>query len=388
MKTSIALSLFCAGTISCVASTEESIDEEFFDTLDTVEQAIDGTIANGFRFTQMGTTQFYGSTPELYFSKFSLNVGGLNSGGSWIKVSGAAPGKGEEDGYPFGGVGAVSWAHPRLDVFYVSASNTLAHSYSNNNGVTWAHDDWGRPTTYLPPNPRMFGSVAVTSSAPGRVDVFVLGAKGNLSAGLPNAALYHRYWDNGYMSSWSSLGSAWVSSSFYVGQGVRGVSWGPGRSDVFAAGAGTLQHWYSTNGTTFSKDAWPVVSGPYLIPGVGSRAPNVLDVVYTASSDFVTTRDTWWSSGSTGDYNRGNACVPQYGNVQLGMGSLSRQSYASYLMSSTYCTDHTNRVRVNRWMNGMQYNFDTTISPAFDTLGKYPYAKLGSSVIVINSDLN
>jgi hypothetical protein len=208
------------------------------------------------------------------------------------------------------GVGAASWDHSqRLDVFYVGANGNLAHSWSWNHGLTWDADDWGRPAGY-----NIYGQVGVASWGDQRLDVFILGKTVPLET--PNGTgntLWHRYWDHGFASAWQSLGAAPYRNSS-VDMGVSATSWGPGRIDVFAAGAIVdLQHWYSTNGTTFYADVWPTGAGVYGAPDVASWGDQRLDVFYRTlwqgPDDPAPTRHFWWDHGAYGIDDWGTPCA-------------------------------------------------------------------------------
>ena len=85
-----------------------------------------------------------------------------------------------------------------------------------------ANEFAGRPsrTSFLPAGPRRTPSVppAGTSWGPGRLDVFAIGAGG---------ALMHSGYDATGWRSWRSLGGRIASDP-------TAVSWAPGRIDVFA----------------------------------------------------------------------------------------------------------------------------------------------------------
>jgi hypothetical protein len=118
---------------------------------------------------------------------------------------------------------AASWGANRIDVVYAKSDNQLWH--------IWFDGGWHGPES-------LGGSTqndpAITSMAPGRLDIFVAGTDSAHS-------LFHRWYENG----WSSANWEYLGGSLTSGPGA--VSWGPGRLDVFGRGTGgdVWHKWYS-----------------------------------------------------------------------------------------------------------------------------------------------
>jgi hypothetical protein len=105
---------------------------------------------------------------------------------------------------------AVSWAPGRIDVFVVGADGALWHRWSINGAWSGWESRGGQLTA----------SPAVASWAPGRLDVFGRGTDGQL---------YHQFYDGAAWSSWERLGGAFTG-------GPAAASWAPGRIDLFVRG--------------------------------------------------------------------------------------------------------------------------------------------------------
>lgn len=131
--------------------------------------------------------------------------------------------------------------------------------------------------------------VAVSSWGTDRMDMFARGTDGTL-----RHSLY-----NGRWSAWESLGGA-ISSA------PAGVSWGPGRIDVFAQDAqdGSLLHRAFNQGRW---EQWDDFGGTIVgEPSVTSRGPNRLDVFVRGTDNelhqkyFDGTRWSGWGRPSPG----------------------------------------------------------------------------------------
>ena len=107
------------------------------------------------------------------------------------------------------GPAVSSWAPGRLDVFAKGADNALWHRWFDGGWHGW--ESLGGIIDNEP---------AATSWSSGRIDVF--------ARGMDNA-LWHKWFDGGW-SDWESLGGT-------ITAGPAASAWAPGRLDVFAKGA-------------------------------------------------------------------------------------------------------------------------------------------------------
>jgi hypothetical protein len=101
-----------------------------------------------------------------------------------------------------------SWAPGRLDVFVRGTDSALWHKWYQNGWSGW--ESLGGVLTSAP---------SVASWAPGRLDLFVAGT---------DSALWHKWYENGW-SGWESLGGVLTSAP-------GAVSWDSNRIEVFVAG--------------------------------------------------------------------------------------------------------------------------------------------------------
>jgi hypothetical protein len=120
---------------------------------------------------------------------------------------------------------------------------------------------------------------AVTSWAPGRLDVFVRGT---------DNALWHKWFSNGW-SGWESLGGVLTSDP-------AAVSWGPNRIDVFVRGTdNALWHkWFSNGWSGWESLGGGLTSGP----AVASWGSNRLDVFVRGTDNALWHK--WWANGWSG----------------------------------------------------------------------------------------
>jgi hypothetical protein len=159
----------------------------------------------------------------------------------------------------------TSWAPGRLDVFARSGSGRLAHTWSTGAFATW--EDLGGG---------LLGAPAAVSWSAGRIDVFVRGTDNRL---------WHK-WYAGRWSAWEQLGGS-LSSAPAV------ASWFPGRLDVFARGSdGRLWHkWYS-GGWSLWEPLGGTLGGD---PGAVSWGLGRLDVAVRGTDGRVWHR--WYAGG-------------------------------------------------------------------------------------------
>ena len=174
---------------------------------------------------------------------------------------------------------AISWGVNRTDIFAVGsdADSQLYHKYWDGYGWKPAGTDWeslGGDLTAYP--------VAVTSWGVDRIDIFAIGS---------DSKLYHKYWDG---SVWSPSGDSLeplAPGTDFI-SGVRAVSWGPNRTDVFGLGAErNLLHVY-WDGSQWSKieDFGGTFSSP---PTAISWGENRLDVFVVDAGEGALIHQYW-----------------------------------------------------------------------------------------------
>lgn len=135
----------------------------------------------------------------------------------------------------------------------------------------WQGDNLGGETTSDP---------AVSSWAPGRLDVFARGVDNHL---------WHKYWTG---SSWS--GWEWLPSSENAVGGPDAVSWGANRIDVVARKSdGSIDHWY-WNGSAWVKDN--IGGSTESDPAISSWGENRLDVFIRGKDNALWHKS--WNAGS------------------------------------------------------------------------------------------
>jgi hypothetical protein len=113
---------------------------------------------------------------------------------------------------------AVSWAANRLDIFMIGADGNLYHS-------SWNGSGWGGPENLGGGN--FINSPSAVSWAANRLDIFTLGWDGNL---------YHKSWDGTWGGPENLGGNSDLMNT------PSAVSWAAGRLDIFIVGASG--HWF------------------------------------------------------------------------------------------------------------------------------------------------
>jgi hypothetical protein len=163
---------------------------------------------------------------------------------------------------------SVSWSTSRIDTFVKGANSELEHTWSDDQGSTWA--SWENLGCCFDTAP------SVASWGPNRLDVF-MGSSGSV-------------WHKTFASTWSS----WVNLGGTVTSAPAAVSWGPNRLDVFARGASNeLTHRWSGDGSTWSS-TWENLGCCFDTgPGVASWAANRLDVFLGSGG---TLHHTWYQN--------------------------------------------------------------------------------------------
>jgi hypothetical protein len=125
-------------------------------------------------------------------------------------------------------------------VFVCGTDSKLWQNHFDNFGWT----GWWKP---VGDDGVLAGAPVAVSWAPTRVDVFVPGLDG----------VYHRFYDQGWNSSWEALGTPPVGLAPNTDLAV--ASWGPNRIDLFAVGADQKLYQKFTDGRTWS--GWGVPPG-------------------------------------------------------------------------------------------------------------------------------
>lgn len=148
----------------------------------------------------------------------------------------------------FNSVAATSWAPNRLDVFAVDSNAHIRHKAWDGSKWDAGWEDLGVQSST--PNVS-FGAVVVASWGSNRLDLVASGGDGSA---------YHKAWDGQWQANWEQVGT-------YNNLGYAAVAcWGPNRLDVFA-GEGWHNAW---NGTRWMPE-WEE------LPNVGFSSHNLLD---------------------------------------------------------------------------------------------------------------
>jgi BNR repeat-containing family member len=128
----------------------------------------------------------------------------------------------------------ASWAPGRLDVFTVDANGVLAHLYFGTRWSGWERMGLG------PGGARYVNPVAVTSWADRRLDVFATTTARRLLA--------HRWFDGSGSAGWHGPEAIATGPDQWAVAGMAVTSWAPGRLDVFTSeyyAHGLLHSWYN-----------------------------------------------------------------------------------------------------------------------------------------------
>lgn len=169
----------------------------------------------------------------------------------------------------------TTWAPGRLDLFYVSSTGSLRHRWFQN---TWStEEDLGG---------HLSSSPAAVSWQSGRIDVFARGTDAN---GLPDV-LMHLWFSNGW-GSWESLGGNLTSAP-------AAASWAPGRLDVFYKDpSNALGHiWYdSSTWHTHEELGSEAIAGA---PAAVSWSSGRLDVVARGTAAGGPLVHKWFTSST------------------------------------------------------------------------------------------
>jgi hypothetical protein len=151
------------------------------------------------------------------------------------------------------------------------------------NSVGWT--GWDSRGGYLITAP------AISSWAPGRLDIFALGG---------DHSMQHLAFDWSFPSGWQDWG--WDALGGYLTSPPAAVSWGSGRIDVFAVGGdNAMQHlaWDAQFCTTWCWDSAGQGGDFKYAPAVSSWGSGRLDVFAVGRLDNVVAHKSWeggWSS--------------------------------------------------------------------------------------------
>ena len=128
----------------------------------------------------------------------------------------------------------AAWAPGRLDVFTVNSHGVLAHLYHSSRWSRWESQGTG------PGGARYVNPVAVTAWGPRRLDVFAT------TSG--RRVLAHRWFDGAGSTGWHGPQSIGTGADHWAVAGMAVTSWAPGRLDVFTSeyyAHGLLHTWFN-----------------------------------------------------------------------------------------------------------------------------------------------
>lgn len=193
---------------------------------------------------------------------------------------------------------AISWGAGRLDLLARGSANKdlWIKTFDNNQWYPWA--------LVGSPGGQGFQSVEAVSWAVGRLDVFIVDY---------NRTVWHKVLNGSTWGSWENIGAVAAGGGMDFNPtlgsgGIRAVSWGVNRIDLFTAGTysadgnSTVYQHKSFNGSTWSpsQTGWQtldtVQSGAGFKADVVSYAPNRLDVFMRRESDGSLNRQ--WFNGT------------------------------------------------------------------------------------------
>jgi len=222
----------------------------------------------------------------------------------------------------------VSWGPGRLDVFRRSEwdGDVWVRTYDSAAGGWYAWNPLGEL-----PTGKGVDAIEAVSWGYGRLDVFAVESNSSRT-------VWHKAW-NGSWGSWVNIGNVSVSGgsgSDTAGPGgIRAISWGPGRIDLFtsgtygSAGTGPLQHkWFSGSVWGPSQTGWATIGGT---PAIGhgykidvvSWAPGRLDI-FRRSQDDSSIAYRYWN---------GTSWQPTFGAAPLWMALNGQSPRAPYAVS-------------------------------------------------------
>jgi hypothetical protein len=218
--------------------------------------------------------------------------------------------EGFADGYISRDPDISSWAPGRLDIFGVGADGkTLYHKWYS--GGAWS--GWEPRTTGYS------SGVGAVSWGYNRLDV--VGKRAS------DGTVAHEYW----------TGTSWQKDNLggYILSDPDISSWGSGRLDVFALGADgkTLFHKWFTEGAGWS--AWEErTTGYSSSPSAVSWGYNRIDVVAKRASDGSVSHEYWdgtsWQKDNLGGYVNGAPEITSWGPGRLDVFALGADSKTMY----------------------------------------------------------
>jgi hypothetical protein len=168
-----------------------------------------------------------------------------------------------------------SWAPGRLDVFTVDNNGDMQHKWFN--GTNWSAnwENRGHPSEGA-----LIGSVAAVSWSANRIDVFGFDVAGNI---------VHQWWDG---TSWSGWKDEIGHPSGLTAGPPTVASWGPGRLDVFTRGSdGAVWHaWYDGSWHYWQSLGGNVTAAPAAV----SWGPNRIDLFALGTGNDQVWHK-WWN---------------------------------------------------------------------------------------------
>jgi hypothetical protein len=164
------------------------------------------------------------------------------------------------------GPAVSSWAPGRLDLFARGADNAIWQDFSGA----------GRWSGWISQGKTIVSSPAAVSWGPNRIDLFGVGSDGRL---------YHKYWTGQAWSGWISPFGA-PPPGIAAGSGPAVSSWAAGRLDVFVRGADNAI-WQ----VFFSAGRWSgwISQGQTIVssPAVVSQSVNQIDLFGTGTDGLI-----------------------------------------------------------------------------------------------------
>jgi hypothetical protein len=180
-------------------------------------------------------------------------------------------------GYCVDGIAVSSWAPGRLDVFTIGGDDAVYHKAWD--GAAW--DNWESL------GGGFISAPAAVSWGPNRIDVFGIGL---------DHALYHQWWDGSRWSGWAeNLGG-------YCLYGVAAVSRGPNQLDVFVIGGDRAVWHQAFNGSAWS--GWETIGGGFISPPAAAATANSIDL-YVLGEDHGVYHNAWYDAAWHGWFSLG-----------------------------------------------------------------------------------
>jgi hypothetical protein len=229
-----------------------------------------------FPFWQVTGTTLDAIPPTSWSQGSQLNLPNLA-----LSLSGAVPAWSpwaKLGGYCTKGVAVSSWAPGRLDVFTIGGDGATWH-IAWPGGVAWS----GWQSLGGPAGGPCLSAPAAVSWGPNRIDIFVIGT---------DYALHHQWWNGSSWSGWAeNLGG-------HCQLGVAAVSQGPNQLDVLVIGSGGKVYHRPFNGSAWG--GWDEVSGGYSISAPAASAISGAIDLYVIGGDHAVYHNAWHDGGWQG----------------------------------------------------------------------------------------